>query len=386
MDDEVWLRVGEVARRTGLSVRTLHHWDERGLLVPSGRSSSDYRLYCVEDLSRLLRIQHLKSLGLSLDEVAAALDADDFDAAHALDQHIAAVEERLAAEQELLHRLTRLRVAAEAGWEEVLSVVELTERLRHPDAAVRFRAALEAPKGASLDELVERLATDPAEGVREGLTWAIVHHGRAATSAVVAHLADPDPAVRHQFAHVLGKLGDRSAIEPLTTLLADGEPRVAAKAAQSLGALGGPDAAAALVSALAAGTNTDALILALGEVGGDALPDLLDALDQPSNTLRARAAEALGLIGDDRASAQLVVALADADDGVRYEALVALGQLPGEIAAAGVRSQLDSADDRLAQIAARLVHDRPATARTGGGPGARTRPGPGTSPPTPATP
>lgn len=50
MPEEMALRVGELARRTGLSVRTLHHYDDLGLLTPSGRSSGDHRLYSVADL------------------------------------------------------------------------------------------------------------------------------------------------------------------------------------------------------------------------------------------------------------------------------------------------------------------------------------------------
>ncbi|GAB3817059.1 MerR family transcriptional regulator [Tessaracoccus terricola] len=358
MDDEVWLRVGEVARRTGLSVRTLHHWDERGLLVPSGRSSGDYRLYSAGDVERLLRIQHLKSLGLSLDEVAAALDSADFDAAEALERHIDAVEERIAAEQELLRRLTRLRSAADAGWEEVLEVAALSERLRHPDAAVRFRASLEASSSAPVAELVERLATDPAEGVREGLTWALVHHGSEATDAVVARLADPDPAVRFQFAHVLGKLGDVTAVSDLAPLLHDEEPRVAAKAAQSLGALGGADAVAALVAALARTAAPDPVVTALGAVGAAAVHPLLAALREGDATLRARAAEALGFIGAEDAASALVLALTDSSALVRYEALVALGQTPGPVAEAAIESLVDAEDPRLRTVASRLSRDR----------------------------
>ena len=54
-----WLRIGEVARRTGLTVRALHHYDRLGLLVPSERSWGDHRLYTPSDLRRLLDIQHL---------------------------------------------------------------------------------------------------------------------------------------------------------------------------------------------------------------------------------------------------------------------------------------------------------------------------------------
>jgi DNA-binding transcriptional MerR regulator len=62
-------RIGEVADRTGLTRRTLRHYDELGLLVPAGRSGGDYRLYDEDDLLRLLQIQNLKALGLSLPEI-----------------------------------------------------------------------------------------------------------------------------------------------------------------------------------------------------------------------------------------------------------------------------------------------------------------------------
>ena len=71
-----WLRIGDVARRTGLTHRTLRHYDELGLLVPSGRSGSDYRLYSGADLERLLAIQHLKSLGMGLEDPAVVDLAD----------------------------------------------------------------------------------------------------------------------------------------------------------------------------------------------------------------------------------------------------------------------------------------------------------------------
>ena len=87
--DGPWLRIGEVARRTGLTQRTLRHYDQLGLLVPGGRSDGDYRLYSRADLERLLEIQHLKSLGLSLAEVAEALDDPGADAATLLARHVA---------------------------------------------------------------------------------------------------------------------------------------------------------------------------------------------------------------------------------------------------------------------------------------------------------
>jgi MerR family transcriptional regulator, thiopeptide resistance regulator len=67
------LKIGELARRTGLTVRALHHYDDIGLLHPSGRSDAGYRLYNAVDIERLHTIQALRHLGLSLDDIQKAL-------------------------------------------------------------------------------------------------------------------------------------------------------------------------------------------------------------------------------------------------------------------------------------------------------------------------
>jgi len=66
--------VGEVAKRTGVSVRSLHHYDAIGLLTPSGRTHAGYRQYDYDDLIRLQQILVYRELGLSLDDIAASLD------------------------------------------------------------------------------------------------------------------------------------------------------------------------------------------------------------------------------------------------------------------------------------------------------------------------
>ncbi|MFZ2750246.1 MAG: MerR family transcriptional regulator, partial [Propioniciclava sp.] len=132
-----WMQIGEVARRTGLTTRTLRHYDALGLLVPSGRSGGDYRQYTLEDVRRLLAIQHLKSLGLGLTEIGAAL-RNGLDPQTTLREHIDAVEERISAEQALLARLRGLLAASHDDWDDVLTAIELSERVRHPDGGVRF--------------------------------------------------------------------------------------------------------------------------------------------------------------------------------------------------------------------------------------------------------
>lgn len=68
--------VGELARATGLTVRTLHHYDRIGLLQPTDRSPSGYRLYGREDVRRLYRILALRQLGLGLKDIDARLGQD----------------------------------------------------------------------------------------------------------------------------------------------------------------------------------------------------------------------------------------------------------------------------------------------------------------------
>lgn len=63
------MRIGELAERTGLSLPTLRHYDETGLLAPSGRSAGNFRLYSEADYERLMVIRRMKPLGFSVEEM-----------------------------------------------------------------------------------------------------------------------------------------------------------------------------------------------------------------------------------------------------------------------------------------------------------------------------
>src|SRR5689334_8017536 len=67
-------KVGELAQLAGVSVRTLHHYEDVGLLRPGARTDSGHRLYTPRDVERLARIVALTQLGLSLEEVRRCLD------------------------------------------------------------------------------------------------------------------------------------------------------------------------------------------------------------------------------------------------------------------------------------------------------------------------
>ena len=90
---------------TGVTVRTLHHYDEIGLLAPSGRSEAGYRLYAYEDLARLQEILVWRALGFSLGEIQALLDDPAYDRIGALRRQRELVErdaERLGALRQAL--------------------------------------------------------------------------------------------------------------------------------------------------------------------------------------------------------------------------------------------------------------------------------------------
>ena len=94
------LTVGQAAARLGVTVRTLHHWDDVALARPSSRSPAGYRLYAERDLERLRRIVVYRELGLDLDAIRSIIDdphADVLATLRAQQEHLAERIERLNA-------------------------------------------------------------------------------------------------------------------------------------------------------------------------------------------------------------------------------------------------------------------------------------------------
>jgi len=100
-------KVGEVARVAKVTIRTLHHYDEVGLLAPSGRSAAGYRLYTEDDIARLQHIRFYRDLGLALEEIRAILEAPDFDSRAALREHKDRLIQRLRETEALVETIDR---------------------------------------------------------------------------------------------------------------------------------------------------------------------------------------------------------------------------------------------------------------------------------------
>lgn len=115
------LTVGQVAERFGVTVRTLHHYDEIGLLSPSERSSAGYRLYTQADIARLQNVVVYRRLGFPLEEIANLLDAT---AGPTLVEHL---RRQRAAVMSRLEEMSSLVTAIDRALEKEMTGVDLTK-------------------------------------------------------------------------------------------------------------------------------------------------------------------------------------------------------------------------------------------------------------------
>ena len=103
------LTVNEVSKLTGVSVRSLHHYDAIGLLKPAKVTEAGYRLYGDDELKRLHNILMFRELQFPLKQIKAILDSSDFDQKEALAQQIKLLELQLEHTQELISFARRLQ-------------------------------------------------------------------------------------------------------------------------------------------------------------------------------------------------------------------------------------------------------------------------------------
>jgi DNA-binding transcriptional MerR regulator len=101
-------KVGALARVTGLTVRTLHYYDQIGLLRPSARLPGGHRLYNAVDVARLYRIIRLRQLGFPLGQVVEVLAEPEWQLAPAIERHLAETRHRVAMASRLCARLAAL--------------------------------------------------------------------------------------------------------------------------------------------------------------------------------------------------------------------------------------------------------------------------------------
>jgi DNA-binding transcriptional MerR regulator len=122
------LRIGELATATGLTVRTLRHYDQIGLLRPKTRTDGGYRLYGEAEVRRLQQIRSLQSLGFSLEQIGSMLAGNDAPLPEVIGWQLAAIDRELTALQRLRARLSAVSQAMQRA--EMVDIDDLTALMK----------------------------------------------------------------------------------------------------------------------------------------------------------------------------------------------------------------------------------------------------------------
>jgi len=154
------MKVGDLAKRTGLSVRTLHYYDEIGLLQPRNLTTSGHRVYGAGELARLQRIKSLRQLGFSLDEIRACLDAPDFSARRVVALHIKRLREQIGEQERLVALLETLDASFAAG-----SIASPDELIRAIESMTSLEREFTPAEWAEIKARGERLGRDHVRAV-----------------------------------------------------------------------------------------------------------------------------------------------------------------------------------------------------------------------------
>jgi DNA-binding transcriptional MerR regulator len=152
------LKVGELARRTRLTIRTLHHYDEIGLLRPSLHTESGHRLYTAGDVARLQQVLSLRQLGFSLEEIRDCLDRPGFSPLEVIRLHVTRLREQIELQRRLCERLEALAGYFASGGEvsaedflQTIEVMSMIESYYTPEQMESFRKRAAEAAAAGVD-------------------------------------------------------------------------------------------------------------------------------------------------------------------------------------------------------------------------------------------
>jgi DNA-binding transcriptional MerR regulator len=319
--------IGEVSRRAGISARMLRHYDEIGLVSPTGRTVGGYREYSRDDIRRLFHVESLRSLGLSLRDLQRALDDPEFAPTGLVGDLIASTQERISREKELLRRL---RLVAESGpseWNEVLRIVALMRGLDSDDPSRRQRSALASGGDTPPVRLLAEAALEEDDpNVAGAIRWALRRSSDEALSVLGPALGAPDEQSRHRAVAAIADFDTAAAVTLLANELAHSDPVVRALSALALGTRGDDRAVPELIAMLVSGTRDVEAAETLGALAHD-----LDLDDQIAGAIaaklpvvaveaRRRLTQALAELHGEVATQTLTVLTEDPEPGIAVTA------------------------------------------------------------------
>lgn len=175
---EGYMRVGEIAKKAGVTVRTLQYYDKEGLLSPSAESDGGFRLYNDKDMAKLIQIIMMKQLGIPLSEIKKRLAALDTpsdvinvltDQANAIRKKIEVLSESLSAIEALKEEVEQMEVVDFKLYVAILLNLEMKNEnywmVKHFDDDIlkHFEENVGAEKAMSMVEEVNRLQNEALE-------------------------------------------------------------------------------------------------------------------------------------------------------------------------------------------------------------------------------
>jgi DNA-binding transcriptional MerR regulator len=218
------LKVGELAKRTGLTARTLHHFDEIGLLKPSLRTEAGYQLYTAADVARLQQALSLRQLGFSLEQVRDCLDRPGFSPLEVIRRHIARLREQIELQQRLCAGLEAIAAhfqsAGEVSAETFLRAIEVMTMIENyytPEQMESFRKRREEAAAAGQDitqqgtadwaELMAQYTAERQKGTDPADPWVQALEKRR--QALVNAFTGGDPAIEQNLKRLWTEQGDK---------------------------------------------------------------------------------------------------------------------------------------------------------------------------------
>ncbi|MEH6939196.1 MerR family transcriptional regulator [Bacillus sp. JJ664] len=145
-------KIGELASQCGITVRTLHHYHQIGLLVPSEFTDAGHRLYTKADVSKLQQILSLKQLGLSLEEIFNILINPDYDPILVVQSQLDIINEQIKLKVKLRNELEQLKsimsLNKNISADQILKIMELIRmnesNYLKPELVEKLRALLDS--------------------------------------------------------------------------------------------------------------------------------------------------------------------------------------------------------------------------------------------------
>ncbi|MFV0434479.1 MAG: MerR family transcriptional regulator [Leucobacter sp.] len=313
--------IGEVAQHSGISARMLRHYDRIGLVSPSERTSGGYREYSESDMRRLFHVEGLRSLGLSLAQIADVIDEQGFDPADMVDSVIERTQEQIAQAQELVQRLEEVRATTPKTWSDVLRTIGLIRGFSASSPSHRQQLALNTVEADQRDVpvLVEAMLRENSEDAAGALQWALARSGDAAVPALAAALGSVDSDRRRRALDALVKFDTPAARRVIMGSTKHEDARIRNRAIITRARHGRRGSVTALVRLISTGQDDVEAADALAEFAvreeqtDQVVAELSKALNTAEPAARRRLVAALGDLPLS-ATKDLLVALLDDED------------------------------------------------------------------------